>query len=80
MEAVSLNFLQIILNQNLEIMIPIKIVGQYKEIPNYIMALVKSSNENDSDWWEKEFGNYVENVNGIMIFDNRHIDEDSENK
>lgn len=50
-------------------------IGQYKEIPVYVRSLIKISNESKSDSWEKEFENYIKNVNGIMIFDNRNMDE-----
>jgi len=50
-------------------------IGQYKEIPVYVRSLIEISNESKSDFWEKEFESYIKNINGIMIFDNRNIDE-----
>ena len=52
-----------------------RFIGQYKEIPFYVNSLIEISNEDKSDFWEKEFESYIENINGILIFDNRNIDE-----
>lgn len=49
-------------------------LGQYKEIPNYIKPLIKTSNKITPDWWEKEYETYLKNINGIVIFDNRNPD------
>jgi hypothetical protein len=46
-------------------------LGKYESIPSYVSSLIKSQNENLPDWWEQEFGHMIEDVNGILIFDNR---------
>jgi hypothetical protein len=49
--------------------------GQYKEIPAYVKSFIELSHERKSDFWEKEFEDYLKNVNGIVIFDNRNTKE-----
>jgi hypothetical protein len=51
-----------------------KILGQYEGTPDYISQLVKTSNEEVPDWWEKEHVKYLRDINGILIFDNRKLD------
>ena len=50
-------------------------LGQYTEIPNYVISIIKSANEKNNSWVEKEFDNFFKDVNGILIFDNRDIDK-----
>ena len=50
-------------------------LGQYTEIPNYVISIIKSANEKKNSWVEKEFDNFFKDVNGILIFDNRDIDK-----
>lgn len=51
-----------------------KELGRYSEIPRYIISLLETAQNSLPDWWEKEFSRYVENVNGILVFDYRDVD------
>ena len=46
-------------------------LGKYKQTPNYVNSLLEFSNKDLPDWWEKEFGRNIEDLNGILVFDRR---------
>jgi len=48
------------------------ILGQYKDIPNYITSFVESVKEGLPDWWEKEFNRQIKDVNSLVVYDARH--------
>ena len=46
-------------------------LGKYKQTPNYVNSLLEFSNKDLPDWWEKEFGRNIKDLNGILVFDRR---------
>ena len=55
-----------------------KITGRYEKIPRYVESLIELSKEKIPDWWEDEFHNNTQSLNGILIVDRRNRKEDKE--
>ena len=46
-------------------------LGEYKNLPKYIISFIKSVKEGLPDWWEKEFDRYIRDVNSLVVYDAR---------
>ena len=46
-------------------------LGRHTTLPNYITSMMEFTNKDLPDWWENEFRNFIDGLNGIMIIDNR---------
>lgn len=49
-----------------------ELLGRFAEVPDYIHQLMKLSNEPLPDWWELQQGHNFNDVNSVIIFDNRN--------
>ena len=46
--------------------------GIYRKTPDYVSSFIEQAGEGLPDWWEHEFGTYLEGINSLVVYDARN--------
>lgn len=48
-----------------------QIPGVHRELPSYIASFIESAPGGLPDWWEREYGRYLQGINSLVVYDAR---------